>query len=79
MRGRRRPELFWSISFKKHNEGVRSGTFWRVVKLQWHDSNMTNCNGRSVNLENCNGMDPINPIFLGRREYHLSTQTAKTN
>jgi len=62
MRGRRRLGLFWSINFLKHIEGVSNVMFWRVVKLQWHDSNMTNCNGRSVNLNNCNGMDPINHI-----------------
>jgi hypothetical protein len=27
---------------------------------------MTNCNGRSVNSDNCNAMDAINPI-----SYHL--------
>lgn len=59
--GRKRPRVIWSINFKKHGEGVRSGVLRRFVKLQWHGSNMTNYYGRLVNSKNCNNMDPINP------------------
>jgi len=33
MRGRRKLVVFWSIKYKKHIEGVRSGMFRRVVIL----------------------------------------------
>jgi hypothetical protein len=39
--------------------------FRHLIKLQWHISNFTNCDGISQNSKSCNGIFPINPpLFL---------------
>jgi len=41
-------------------------TKWRQpgrVRIVMARTDYANCNGRSPNLQNCNGTEPINPIF----------------
>jgi hypothetical protein len=66
MRGRRRLEVFWFINFKKYTESVSSGVLksCKIVIARFQYDELC---GRSVNSDNCNGMDPINLKKVGNR------------